>query len=99
MGQPNMTDFPQIPTTPPKKDNTQLFGILGIVLAIACCPPLGILFGYLSMQEAKKAGKDDTLGKVGFWLGIAMTAIGLIGAILAACLGGFSGWQMDRDTY
>jgi uncharacterized membrane protein len=92
-----MTDFSQVPATPPKKDNTQLFGILAIVLAVVCCPPLGILFGYLSMQEAKKAGKDDTLGKVGFWLGIAMTAIGVIGTILAVCLGGFGSMNWNND--
>lgn len=88
----------ETPTPQPvSKDNTQLYGILGIVLAVVCCPPLGILFGYLSMQEAKKAGKDDTLGKVGFWLGIAMTAIGVIGTILAVCLGGFSSFGWNRE--
>lgn len=77
----------------------QLYGILGIVLAVVCCPPLGILFGYLSMRDARKLGKDDTLGKVGFWLGIAMTAIGVIGAVLAVCLGGFGsmGWRDDYN--
>jgi len=76
------------PVPPPGgRDNAQLFGILSIVIAVLCCPPLGILFGYLSMQEAKKYGKDDTLGKVGFWLSIAITALWVIGGILSLCFG------------
>ena len=75
------------------RNNTQLYGILGIVFAVVCCPLLGILFGWMSMNEAKKTGSDDTLGKVGFWLGIAFTAIGLVSAIIAICAGGISGWN------
>jgi hypothetical protein len=101
-----MTDTPYSeppPSPPPRgsagRDNTQLYGILGIVLAVVCCPPLGILFGYLSMQEAKKYGKDQTLGKVGFWLGIAMTAVSLIASILALCLG-WGSWNWgDNERY
>jgi uncharacterized membrane protein len=78
------------PVTTGGKNNTQLFGILGIVFAVVCCPLLGVLFGWLSMNEAKKTGSDDTLGKVGFWLGIAITAIGLIATIIAVCAGVFS---------
>ena len=77
---------------PAARDNTQLFGILGIVLAVACCPLLGILFGYLSMQEARKFGKDQTLGKIGFWLGIALLVVSVVGTIIAVCAGGFAGW-------
>lgn len=92
--QPPITPPP--PATPAGRDNTQLYGILGIVLGVVCCGPLGILFGYLSMQEAKKLAKDDTLGKVAFWLGIALTAIGVIGGIIFACAGGFGAWSTNR---
>jgi hypothetical protein len=77
----------------PPRNNTQLFGILGIVFAVVCCPLLGVLFGWLSMNEAKKTGSDETLGKVGFWLGIAFTAIGVVSAVIAICAGGLSGWN------
>jgi len=83
------------PVAPGARNNTQLFGILGIVFAVVCCPLLGVLFGWLSMNEAKKTGSDDTLGKVGFWLGIAMTAVGLIAAIIAVCAGAFSSNNMN----
>jgi hypothetical protein len=91
-GPPPGYAYPAAPAAP-QRNNTQLFGILGIVLAVVCCPLLGILFGWLSMNEAKKTGSDDTLGKVGFWLGIAITAIGLVTTIIAICAGGISGWN------
>ena len=69
------------------------------MIAVICCAPLGILFGYLSMQEAKKHGKDDTLGKVGFWLGIALTALGLIAAILGLCFGVFGSWGIMNNNH
>jgi uncharacterized membrane protein len=76
--------------TPPPRNNTQVFGILGIVLAVLCCPLLGVLFGWLSMNEAKKTGSDQTLGKVAFWLGIALAILGLIGSAIACATGLFS---------
>ncbi len=100
-----MNEIPPPAAPPPPaaapRDNTQLYGILGIVIAVICCAPLGILFGYLSMQEAKKFGKDQTLGKVAFWLGIALTALGVIAAILAICLGGFGSmsWNSNNPGY
>ncbi|WP_026208235.1 hypothetical protein [Catelliglobosispora koreensis] len=70
------------------KDNAQLYGIIGVIAAFICCPPLGILFGWMSMTEAKKLGRDDTLGKVAFWAGIVVTAGWLLSAVAWACLGG-----------
>lgn len=78
-----------------QKNNTQLFGILGIVFAVVCCPLLGILFGWLSMNEARKTGSDETLGKIGFWLGIAFTAVAVVSVIIAACAGAFGSWNTN----
>ena len=94
-GYPPQAAYPQSGAyaAPPAKNNTQLFGILGIVFAVVCCPLLGVLFGWLSMNEAKKTGSDDTLGKVGFWLGIAFTAIAVVSVIIAGCAGAFGAWD------
>jgi hypothetical protein len=78
---------------PAAKNNTQLFGILGIVLAVVCCPLLGILFGWLSINEAKKTGSDATLGKVGLWLGVGLLALSVVVGIIAACAGAFGSWN------
>ncbi|GHJ46044.1 hypothetical protein Cs7R123_33860 [Catellatospora sp. TT07R-123] len=73
-----------------------LFGIIGIVAAVTCCPPLGILFGWLSQKEAREHGQDQTLGKVAFWLGIAFTVLWVIGTGLSCALGAFSGSMGHR---
>ncbi|GAA1617600.1 hypothetical protein ACFQY4_03835 [Catellatospora bangladeshensis] len=83
---------------PGGRDNVQLYGIIGIVTAVACCGPLGILFGWLSMKEARERGGDQTLGKVGFWLGIAFTAISLLGA-LAWCAALAIGGSMSSNYH
>jgi hypothetical protein len=85
------------PAAQPGRDNVTLFGVLGIISAFICCPPLGILFGYLSMQEARRLGKDQVLGKIGFWAGIIITGVGVLGTILSICLGGFGAWRHDYN--
>ncbi|MEU7823891.1 hypothetical protein [Catellatospora sp. NPDC049133] len=55
-------------------DKVTLYGVLGIVLGLCCCGIIGLILGWLSVQEAKKVGKKPTLGY------IAM-AIGVIGII------------------
>ncbi|WP_196279409.1 hypothetical protein [Catellatospora vulcania] len=81
------------------KDMVLIYGIIGIVTAVACCAPLGILFGWLSMKEARERGADQTLGKVAFWLGIAFTALQVIGVILACAAGAFSGSMSSHNGY
>ncbi len=80
------------PASVPKQGNAQLFGWIGIVTAVLCCPLLGILFGYLSMQDARKFGQDETLGKVALWLGIGILALSVVSGIIFACLGGTGAW-------
>jgi threonine/homoserine/homoserine lactone efflux protein len=48
------------PAAPAGKDNTTLFGVLGIIFAL-CCAPIGIVFGVLSQLQANKNGKPITL--------------------------------------
>jgi hypothetical protein len=50
---------------PAGNDKTTLWGVLGIVFAL-CCWPLGLVFAYLALREAKKAGKQPTLAYVAF---------------------------------
>jgi hypothetical protein len=93
-GQPYPGYIPQ----PDGRDHTTLYGVLSIVIAVICCAPLGILFGYLSIQEAKKHGKDQTLGKVGLWLSIVLTALWLIAAVLGVCFGAFGSWNVNNNN-
>lgn len=75
-----MTQPPMVPQpAPAAKDNTQLFGILGIVLSL-CCVPVGVLFAVLSHLQANKNGKPATLAIVGY----VVAGLALIGNIVYA---------------
>lgn len=70
-------------------DKTTLWGVLGIVFAF-CCLPLGVVFSVLSMNEAKKSGKQPTLAYVGFGL----AALALIVNIILFATGNFYAGSM-----
>ncbi|QSB15616.1 hypothetical protein JQS43_04510 [Natronosporangium hydrolyticum] len=60
-----------------------LFGILGIVLSFVCCGIVGVVFGVLSMNQAKKFGTSTTLGIVTIVIGSILTVLQLIGGLTA----------------
>ena len=66
-------------------DKTTLWGVLGIVFAF-CCAPLGIVFGILSLLEARKVGKQPTLAYIAFGLAV----LGVIGNIIAVSTGAYT---------
>jgi uncharacterized membrane protein len=68
------------PAAAPGNDKVTLWGVLGIVFAF-CCWPLGIVFGILSLLEARKFNKQPTLAYVAF--GIIVLAL-IVNIILAA---------------
>ncbi|MFU8851648.1 DUF4190 domain-containing protein [Micromonospora sp. SL1-18] len=68
---------PHPPPPPPPaagRDRTTLWGVLGIILGLLCFGILGIVFGYLSIRDAKRFGRSQLLG----WLAIAFGVINLI---------------------
>jgi hypothetical protein len=67
--------YPPPADIPAGNDKTTLWGVLGIVIGLICCWPAGIVFGILSINEAKKSGKPNTLGIVA----IVVSALNLIG--------------------
>jgi threonine/homoserine/homoserine lactone efflux protein len=72
-----MTQPPMVPQpAPAAKDNTTLFGVLGIVFGL-CCWPLGVVFAVLSHLQANKLGKPATLAIVGY----VVAGLSLIGGI------------------
>jgi hypothetical protein len=73
----------------PARDRTELWGWLGIVIGLLCCGVLGIVFGVLSLQEAKKHGKSPLLG----WLAIAAGALNLILGGIFSVTGNFPNWD------
>jgi hypothetical protein len=68
------------PAAAPSNDRTTLWGVLGIVIGLLCCWPAGIVFGILSLRDAKKYGKPPTLAYIAF----AACAVGVIWNIVVA---------------
>ena len=86
-----MTPPPYYGQQPPAaagNDKTTLWGVLGIVFAL-CCAPLGIVFGVLSLMEARKVGKQPTLAYIAFGL----AALTIVGNIVAVSTGAYSGFS------
>lgn len=63
------------PAAAPSNDRTTLWGVLGIVIGVICCPVIGIIFGALSIRDAKRVGKSPVLG----WVAIALSVLSLVG--------------------
>ena len=69
--------YGQQPPAAPGNDKVTLWGVLGIVFAF-CCVPLGIVFGVLSLLEARKVGKQPTLAYVAFGIAALMLVLNII---------------------
>ena len=72
-------------TAPAANDKTTLWGVIGIVVGI-CLPVVGVILGILSMREAKRAGKSNTLGIVALVVSIlsfAWYTYAFLGGILS----------------
>lgn len=70
--------YPPPAAAPAGNDKTTLWGVLGIVIGLLCCPILGVVFGILSINEAKKVGKPNTLGVVAIVASVLGIVLGLI---------------------
>jgi len=62
---------------PAGRDNTQLFGWIGIIGGI-CCAIIGIIFGILSIMQARKFNRSPVLG----YVALAISALNIIGGII-----------------
>jgi hypothetical protein len=76
------------PAAAPGNDKVTLWGVLGIVFAF-CCSPLGIVFGILSLLDARKVGKPPTLGYIAIGIGVLV----IISNIIALSTGAYSGFS------
>jgi hypothetical protein len=63
---------------PAGNDRSTLYGAIGIPVGLICCVPAGIVLGILSILEAKKYGKQPTLG----YIAIAASVLGVVWNIL-----------------
>jgi purine-cytosine permease-like protein len=57
------------------RDRTTMWGVLGIVVGLICCGILGIVFGALSIRDARRYGRSQALG----WVAIVLSILGIVG--------------------
>jgi hypothetical protein len=62
---------------PAGKDNTNLFGWIGIIGGL-CCGLIGIVFGVLSIMQAKKWGNSPVLGYIALAVALVNIVAGAI---------------------
>ncbi|MEV4533671.1 hypothetical protein AB0J82_07560 [Asanoa sp. NPDC049518] len=60
------------------QDHSKFWGILGIVIGLICCGVLGIIFGVLSLRDARRFGQSQLLG----WLAIALSVINIVASLV-----------------
>ena len=77
-------------------DRTTLWGVLGIVIGLICCGILGIVFGALSIRDAKRYGKSPVLG----WVAIVLGVISIIGSVdLQRSTGTYPGIELTATQH
>lgn len=80
---------PPPPPAAPGNDRTTLWGVLGIVLGLICCGILGIVFGWLSIRDARRYGNSPVLGYVAIVLGV----VNIVGSLLLRATGYYPFWR------
>jgi hypothetical protein len=69
------------PAAPAGTDRTTLWGWLGIIFGLICCGILGIIFGAISVSQAKKYSNSPVLGYIAIGVGALTTIVGgIVGA-------------------
>lgn len=68
---------PRSSAGPASRDRSTLFGVLGIVLGLCCCGPLGVVFGILSIQQAKRHRRPLVPGYAAIVVGALNLAVNI----------------------
>jgi hypothetical protein len=63
--------------------------VLGIVFGLICCGVLGIIFGYLSIRDAKRFHQSPVLG----YLAIAFGVLNIVGSGILRATGNYPAWN------
>ncbi|PZG16872.1 hypothetical protein C1I95_16630 [Micromonospora craterilacus] len=83
------TPYPPPPPPPAGRDRTTLWGVLGIVTGLLCCGILGIVFGWLSVRDAKRYAKSPVLG----YLAIAFGVLNIVVSLILRSTGNYPYWN------
>jgi general stress protein CsbA len=54
------------------------WGLLGVVIGLICCGILGVVFGILSIRDARRFGRSPVIG----WVAIALSVINIVASLI-----------------
>jgi Tfp pilus assembly protein PilE len=81
-----------------KSKQTDVLGIVSIIIDVLGMPVIGIILGAVGEQQAKKKGYSPVLSRIGWILGIVLTVLGAIALLLIVYLSVPALQQNSRDT-
>ncbi|MGC5025452.1 hypothetical protein ACLQ3K_11920 [Tsukamurella sp. DT100] len=79
---PAYQPYPGYPPPQGLQDPDQAMGIVGLVLTVFGCYPVGLLVSWIAHRQSRDRGYKNTLATVGMVIGGALTALTLL-ALLA----------------
>jgi hypothetical protein len=77
------------PAAAPGRDRTTLWGVLGLIVGFFCCGILGIIFGALSLRDARRFNNSPLLG----WLAIALSIVNIVVSGILRVSGRYPYWD------
>ncbi|WP_019200888.1 DUF4190 domain-containing protein [Tsukamurella sp. 1534] len=83
-GQPYAGPMPG-PNGEPPQDPDSALGIVGLVLSVAACSPVGLIVSWIALKKSKERGYRNTMALVGTIIGAVFTGMALL-AVLAYVL-------------
>ncbi len=76
------------PAAAPGRDRTTLWGVLGLIIGLLCCGILGIIFGVLSLRDARRFHNSPVLG----WLAIGLSVVNILANGILRITGNYPDW-------
>ncbi len=76
--------YPSYPGYPPPQglqDPDQAMGIVGLVLTVLGCYPVGLLVSWIAHRQSRDRGYKNTIATIGMILGGALTALTVLALV------------------
>jgi hypothetical protein len=98
--QPGAPGIPPQPGTPGQapQGQTDILGIIGIVLAIIGFAPIGLILGLIGASKAKREQRSPLLSRIAWILSLVITVLFTLGFILLVTFGLLAASQNKNNT-
>lgn len=99
--QPAVPGIPQQPAAPMSQAphaQTDVLGIIGIVLAVIGFAPIGLILGLVGASKAKREQRSPLLSRIAWILSLVITVLFTLGIILLIAFGVLAASQSKSNT-